>query len=88
MIIGDVNPGASVVADGNIVVIGTLKGTATAGNNNDTNAFVMALVMDPIQIQIADVIARSSDTKSHFKKKTEPMIARIRNHQICVEPVR
>ena len=88
VIIGDVNPGASVVADGNIVVIGTLKGTATAGNNNDTNAFVMALVMDPIQIQIADVIARSSDTKSHFKKKTEPMIARIQNHQICVEPVR
>lgn len=88
VIIGDVNPGASVVAAGNIVVIGTLKGTATAGSNNDKNAFVMALVMDPIQIQIADVIARSSDTKSHFKKKPEPMIARIQNHQICVEPVR
>lgn len=88
VILGDVNPGASVVAAGNIVVIGTLKGTATAGSNNDKNAFVMALNMDPIQIQIADVIARSSDNKSHFKKKQEPMIARIHDQQICVEPVR
>lgn len=88
VIIGDVNPGASVIAAGNIVVIGALKGSATAGTNNNPDAFVMALVMDPIQIQIADVIARSSDTKSHFKKKHEPMIATIQNHQICIEPVR
>lgn len=88
VIIGDVNPGASVIAAGNIVVIGALKGSATAGTNNNPDAFVMALVMDPIQIQIADVIARSSDTKGHFKKKHEPMIATIQNHQICIEPVR
>ena len=50
-------------------MIGALKGSATAGVNNNPDAFVMALVMDPIQIQIADVIARSPDTKSHFKKK-------------------
>lgn len=87
VIIGDVNPGAHVTSGGNIVVIGALKGTATAGCNNNPDAFVMALVMDPIQIQIADVIARCSDNKSHLKKKKEPMIATIRHHQICMEPV-
>lgn len=88
VIIGDVNAGASVIAAGNIIVIGALKGSVTAGVNNNQDAFVMALVMDPIQIQIADVIARSPDTKSHFKKKHEPMIATIQSHQICIEPVR
>lgn len=87
VVIGDVNPGANITSGGNIVVIGALKGTATAGCNNNPNAFVMALVMDPIQIQIADVIARCSDTKSHIKKKKEPMIATIQHHQICMEPV-
>lgn len=87
VIIGDVNPGAHVTSGGNIVVIGALKGTATAGCNNNPDAFVMALVMDPIQIQIADVIARCSDNKSHLKKKKEPMIATIQHHQICMEPV-
>lgn len=87
VIIGDVNPGASVIAGGNIVVIGSLKGTASAGIRNNPEAFVMALVMEPIQIQIADIIARSSDTKSHFKKKQEPMIATIQEHQICMEAV-
>lgn len=86
VIIGDVNPGATVIAGGNIVIIGTLKGSVTAGCNGNTNSFVMALSMEPIQIQIADVIARSSDTK-HNKMKQETMIAMIVDNQICIEPI-
>lgn len=87
VIIGDVNPGATVIAGGNIVIIGALKGNVTAGSNGNTNAFVMALSMDPIQIQIADVIARSSDTKKSSKQKQEAMIATIIEDQICIESV-
>ncbi|MDE6760017.1 MAG: septum site-determining protein MinC [Lachnospiraceae bacterium] len=87
VIIGDVNPGATVIAGGNIVIIGTLKGNVTAGSNGNTNAFVMALSMDPIQIQIADVIARSPDAKKHSKQKQEAMIATIVDDQICIESV-
>lgn len=86
VIIGDVNPGATVIAGGNIVIIGTLKGSVTAGSNGNTNSFVMALSMAPIQIQIADVIARSSDTKQD-KMKQETMIAMIVDNQICIEPI-
>ena len=86
VIIGDVNPGATVIAGGNIVIIGTLKGSVTAGCNGNANSFVMALSMEPIQIQIADVIARSSDTK-HNKMKQETMIAMIVDNQICIEPI-
>lgn len=68
IIIGDVNPGASVIAGGNIVIIGSLTGSVQAGANGNRNSFVMALSMEPIQIQIADIIARSSDKKSYDRK--------------------
>lgn len=88
VIIGDVNPGATVTANGNVVVIGSLKGSAYAGQDGDKNAFVMALSMSPIRIQIADIVANSSDTKKIPKsKKDDAMIATIVNDQISIERV-
>lgn len=87
VIIGDVNPGAKVIAGGNIVIIGNLKGSVIAGSNGNSHAFVMALAMNPIQIQIADVIARSSDTRHLKKQKKEAMIATVVNGRICIDMV-
>lgn len=87
VIIGDVNPGATVIAGGNIVILGTLKGSVVAGSNGNSHAFVMALSMNPIQIQIADVIARNSDNRQLKKQKKEAMIATIVKEQICIESV-
>lgn len=88
IVIGDVNPGANVIAGGNIVVIGSLKGSVVAGANGNQNAFVMALSMTPIQIQIADVVARCSDSKKIPKsKKNDAMIATIIDNEICIEMV-
>lgn len=88
IVIGDINPGANIIAGGNVVVIGSLKGSVTAGANGNRNAFVMALSMAPIQIQIADVIARSSDAKKIPKsKKEDAMIATIIDNQICIQMV-
>ncbi len=87
VIIGDVNPGAKVIAGGNIVILGALKGSVIAGSNGNHNAFVMALSMDPIQIQIADILARSSDSRPLRKAKKEAMIATIVEEQICIEAV-
>ena len=87
VIIGDVNPGATVIAGGNIIVIGALKGSVAAGSNGNHNAFVMALSMDPIQIQIADIIARSPDTKKGSKLRREAMIAAVMNDQIFIETI-
>lgn len=88
IIIGDVNPGANVIAGGNIVVIGSLKGSVTAGSNGNKDAFVMALSMTPMQIQIADIVIRSSEAKKLPRsKKNDAMIATIINDEICVEMV-
>lgn len=94
VVIGDVNPGAKVIASGNIVVLGELKGTAFAGANGNEHAFVAALHMDPMQIRIADAIGRSADrgawTFRPNKKKMpapEPQVARIINGNISIEPI-
>ncbi|MBQ8814318.1 MAG: septum site-determining protein MinC [Lachnospiraceae bacterium] len=85
VILGDVNPGSKVIAVGNIVVLGALKGTAWAGITGNENAFVVALEMNPVQIRIGDVIARSTDKKQKTKKTTEPQIAFVEAGNIYID---
>jgi septum site-determining protein MinC len=61
VIIGDVNAGAEVVAEGDITVWGSLRGVAHAGIGGNSQAEIRALKLQPIQIRIADSIARSPD---------------------------
>ena len=53
VVFGDVNPGAEVVADGNIVVLGALRGMAHAGAHGDESATVMAFALKPAILRIA-----------------------------------
>jgi len=86
VIIGDVNPGASVVSSGNIIVLGALRGTVYAGSNGNTKAFVLALEMSPVQIRIADTIARAPDNPDKTSVK-EAKIAFLELDNIYIEPV-
>ncbi|HWT27292.1 MAG TPA: septum site-determining protein MinC [Mobilitalea sp.] len=86
IIIGDVNHGARVVSKGNIIVLGSLKGTAFAGATGNTNAFVVALDMNPTQIRIADTIARSPDKPVKDEVK-EAKIAFLEEGNIYIEPL-
>lgn len=86
IILGDVNPGASVTSKGNIIVLGALKGQAFAGFGGNTNAFVLAIDMSPMQIRIADVIARSPDEPSKEEGK-EIKIAFLEDGNIYMEPL-
>ena len=92
VILGDVNPGGKVVACGNVIVLGSLKGNIFAGASGNENAFVVALDMDPMQIKIADIIARSSDSspvrkklKLKAKQPVQPKIAYVYEGNIYVE---
>lgn len=88
IILGDVNPGATIVSKGNVVVLGSLKGTIHAGAVGNEDAFVAALNMSPVQIRIADVIARSGDGPIHMKgAATGPMIAYAEEGNIYMEPI-
>lgn len=86
IILGDVNPGASVVSKGNIVVLGSLKGTAFAGATGNESAFVLALDLNPTHIRIADTIARSPDHLIAPDQK-ESKIAFLEDGNIYIEPI-
>jgi septum site-determining protein MinC len=61
IILGDLNPGSSVVATGDILVWGRLRGTAHAGAKGNAQCLIMALQMEPNQIRIADFVARAPE---------------------------
>ena len=86
IIIGDVKPGAKVISKGNVIILGSLKGNVYAGSSGNQNAFVVALDMDPMQIRIADTIARSPD-KPKKKGVQITKIAFWEDGNIYIEPL-
>ncbi len=54
VILGDLNPGGAVVAQGDILVWGRLRGVVHAGADGNSKCRIMALQMEPTQIRIAD----------------------------------
>lgn len=62
VVLGDVNPGSSIIADGDVLVWGSLRGVAQAGAAGNSRCVIMALRMEPTQIRIADFVARAPET--------------------------
>ncbi len=89
-IVGDVNPGAEVVADGNIVVLGALSGMAHAGCLGDERMFVSALHFSPSQLRIADIVAylpTAEPKKVGRARVLRPAIAYIENKKVFIRPL-
>lgn len=63
VILGDLNPGGVVVAAGDILVWGRLRGIAHAGASGNSQCLIMALQMEPTQLRIADYVARAPKTQ-------------------------
>ncbi|MDQ0219369.1 septum site-determining protein MinC [Peribacillus cavernae] len=61
LLIGDVNPGGTVTAGGNIYVMGVLKGIAHAGFSGNEGAIIAASVMKPAHLRISDIVNRTPD---------------------------
>lgn len=80
-LIGDINPGAQIIAGGSVVVWGRLRGLVHAGALGDTSVLVCALDLRPTQLRIANLIARAPDGE----RVNHPEIARIENETIVVE---
>ncbi|HWH69730.1 MAG TPA: septum site-determining protein MinC [Candidatus Sulfotelmatobacter sp.] len=83
IVLGDVNPGAEVVATGHIVVMGALRGVAHAGCSGNGAAIVAATKLRPTQLRIASVIGRAPDEEEPLKPV--PEVARVREGMIVVE---
>lgn len=81
VVIGDVNPGAEIVAGGNVVVWGKLRGVVHAGATGDQAAVVCALDLSPTQLRIGSQISVSPERKG----KSRPEIALLREGRLIAE---
>jgi septum site-determining protein MinC len=82
VIVGDVNPGAEVMAAGSVIVWGRLRGLVHAGALGDATAVICALELNPTQLRIAGHIAVAPDNGPG----RAPEQAAIRDGQIVAEP--
>ena len=81
IIYGDVNSGGEVRAGGDIVVLGTLRGSAYAGTNGRLSAVIIAMDFAPLQLQIGNYVNRSTENQ---KPRGYPEIARIGAEDIII----
>ena len=81
-LLGDINPGAEIVAGGNIIVWGAIRGVAHAGAFGDEESVICALELQPSQIRIAGYIGRPPEQR---RQSSEPEIARVEGNHIVAE---
>ena len=86
VIYGDINPGAEVIAGGNVLVMGALKGLCHAGARGDDSALIIAFDFRPAQIRIGRKIAIPPERASRPPKTYVPEIAWVRGGEILIEP--
>ncbi len=80
IIVGDVNPTAQLLAEGDIYVIGNLRGVAHAGYTGDTSSIIYAMGMNPVMVKIGDEIAFNTNAS----QKNINGLARMENGRIKI----
>jgi septum site-determining protein MinC len=81
IIVGDVNPGATITAGGDIMVFGWLRGTVYAGQPEDPTRVIYALRFDPSQVRIGQTLALGNPEGSGNPEK-----ALMEDGQLVVQP--
>ncbi|HEY6486986.1 MAG TPA: septum site-determining protein MinC [Candidatus Cybelea sp.] len=76
VVVGDVNPGAELIATGDILVFGRLGGIAHAGAQGDESARIYALDLSPTQLRIATFIAADAESKRSRPAVAEAALVR------------
>jgi septum site-determining protein MinC len=85
VIMGDVNPGANVIAKGNVIILGALKGNVYVKEIDGKYPFVVALSMAPMQLRIGDIMGRFPDKKEFTWDDSTAQIAYVEKGRICIE---
>ena len=73
VVLGDVNPGAEIIAEGNVIIWGRLRGMVHAGAKGNKNAVICALDLSPTQLRIAEEVSAALKAQDN----PSPEIVRI-----------
>ena len=68
VILCDVNSGSEVIAEDNIVVLGTLRGLAHAGAKGNKEAIIAAGRLDTVQMRISNIVKEFNREEETFRK--------------------
>ncbi len=83
LLYGDVNPGARISSTADVLVWGRLRGVAHAGCEGSTTAKIIALQLRPLQLRIADVLARGPEDLPQAGLAEQ---AELKDGVIAIEP--
>ena len=87
IIIGNVEKRAKVISGGNIIILGSLQGSAVAGKDLQKKRFVLALTMEPVHIKI-ETVSYAAKRQFHDKLNTkDAVIAYCENDQLIFQPL-
>lgn len=81
VVVGDVNPGAEIIAGGSVIIWGKVRGSIHAGTSGDDTAVICAMRLLPTHLKIGDQDAPQLTRKG----KPHPEMAFIQNGQIVFE---
>ena len=85
VVVGDVNPGSQIIADGNVIVLGAIKGMVHAGAIGDDTCYISALSLAPTQMRIATIISYIPDEEVANTRDNGPSRAYIKDGKVIVE---
>lgn len=86
VVLAMVNPGAEVIADGNIHVYAPLRGKAIAGARGDADARILTLCLEPELVSIAGVY-RTSEHPLPDTLRGKPAQIRLEGEKLVMQPL-
>lgn len=86
VLVGDINQGAEILAGGDVIVFGTIRGMVHAGYPDNTAAVIIALSLTPLQLRIGPLIARAEDNPKRSRRAQQPELAYVNEEHIMIIP--
>jgi septum site-determining protein MinC len=92
VVMADVNPGSEIIADGDILVFGSLRGFAHAGAGGDIQATIIAQHFETPRLQIGPYVGvdpkprKRSRSNSSNPSSSNPRMAYVRRRSVYVAP--
>lgn len=82
LVLGDVNPGAAIIAGGDITILGVCRGTVHAGSAGNSRALIAAYRLQAKQLRIANIVVCAPDDE--YPPEC-PEIAYIKDGEVVIE---
>ena len=84
ILVGDVEEGGTLIANGNVIVLGKMEGSVQAGCMGNRDAYIIAMHLNPTDLRIAHAnkkYEKSDDDLTNISPKKAYLI----NNEICIE---